>query len=387
MRLFRESMAKIPFQDRDIKNSPQRIQYASQLGQRIMDLKGALYQIVSDWHLTGGSAGSYKPVSGASRLSEPFTGSIGGGGLMDWIRRGGDPPLGVLSKIKEQVRRMLMDQTAQLLQRRPQSEKSSLAVLSTSAPPALSGMDSHCTRTTTYRATQTDVDTDANTGSDTDTDEQFDLESQHSRFGGHMVEVARVPVWRELQSHSQQNDPQWLSGGNGTGDNCFMQSSSSKFSSMTLPPLPPLPPPRPSQQQQNRLSSQQPSIRSNEQPDQSEEEECDAIVRAIERAVTMVEVLQWAVDQYGYMLYRIQPRFQRLLELELKIVYGSRLDSVAVNMSSPVSEKTVPHPPPLSTSARQLQVCLGQDQPLHPLEESISADSFTSQLGEKQDPA
>lgn len=80
--------------------------------------------------------------------------------------------------------------------------------------------------------------------------------------------------------------------------------------------------------------------------------------------MTMVEMLQWAVDQYGYMLYGIQPRFQKLLELELKVAYGSRLDAVIANVPSPVSE-------PLSLPLQHQQPVgpLDHDQPMRSGEE------------------
>ncbi|KAF9130351.1 hypothetical protein BG015_004017, partial [Linnemannia schmuckeri] len=69
--------------------------------------------------------------------------------------------------------------------------------------------------------------------------------------------------------------------------------------------------------------------------------DCDRILQAIERVVTMVEMVQWAVDQYGYMLYGIRPKFQKLLELDLKIVYGSRLESLILPRTPPPSSTGV----------------------------------------------
>lgn len=67
--------------------------------------------------------------------------------------------------------------------------------------------------------------------------------------------------------------------------------------------------------------------------------ECERIMQAVERAVAMVEMIQWSVDQYGYMLYGIGPKFQKLLELELKLVYGSAVESL-VMPTSPIASGT-----------------------------------------------
>lgn len=321
MRLFRESMAKIPFQDRDVKSSPQRIQYAAQLGQLMIDLKGTLYRVVMEWHMTGSSS---RTDLGAPRLSEPFVGSIGGNqGLLDWIRRGGDPPTGVLPKTRDQIWRMLQGHASAPSTRSP-SAPSSIAQLSTSAPFALSALGAHFHRAESL-STQADIDTDTNTGTDTDTDTDDNFESgRRSRFGQeedfeqprkdyqHSLQEPRAPGFPPQQYNQQHSS--WLSSSN-----------------EPTPSSTPLPPSLQPSTHNQHVSQPRHSL-------QNQDTECDAIMRALERAVTMVEMLQWAVDQYGYMLYGIQPRFQKLLELELKVAYGSRLDAVIVNLPSPVSE-------------------------------------------------
>ncbi|KAG0354964.1 hypothetical protein BGX24_006761, partial [Mortierella sp. AD032] len=139
MRLFRESMAKIPFQDRDVKIHPERIGYVAQLGASMVELKDVLYDVVVAWRLTGSHHGSgvvppppppltsgsaatngRRGSTGGLASSGPFP-AVGGGagpstgggsnqGLLDWIRKGGNPPPGLLSRVKEQVRRMLVAQ-------------------------------------------------------------------------------------------------------------------------------------------------------------------------------------------------------------------------------------------------------------------------------------
>ncbi|KAF9388532.1 hypothetical protein CPC16_006450, partial [Podila verticillata] len=321
MRLFRESMAKIPFQDRDVKSSPQRIQYAAQLGQLMIDLKGTLYKVVMEWHLTGSSS---RTDLGAPRLSEPFIGSVGGNqGLLDWIRRGGDPPTGVLPKTRDQIWRMLQGHASAPTTRSP-SAPSSIAQLSTSAPPALPALGAHFHRAESL-STQADIDTDTNTGTDTDTDTDDNFESgRRSRFD--QEEDFEKPR-REYQHPLQEPRA------SGFSPQQYNQQHSSwlKSSNDPTPSLTPLPPSLQPSTHNQHVSQTRHSL-------QNQDTECDAIMRALERAVTMVEMLQWAVDQYGYMLYGIQPRFQKLLELELKVAYGSRLDAVIVNMSSPVSE-------------------------------------------------
>lgn len=89
------------------------------------------------------------------------------------------------------------------------------------------------------------------------------------------------------------------------------------------------------QQQQQRIGGVASS--SSSFNDHQISHDSDRILQALERAVTMVEMVQWAVDQYGYMLYGIRPKFQKLLELELKIVYGSRLESLMVPSTPPPS--------------------------------------------------
>ncbi|KAF9296044.1 hypothetical protein BGZ74_010505 [Mortierella antarctica] len=349
MRLFRESMAKIPFQDHDVKNSPQRIHYAAQLGQRMIDLKGILYRAVMEWNLTGSNS---RTDLGAPRLSEPFVGSTGGNqGLLDWIRRGGDPPTGVLPKTRDQIWRMLQSHASASTTRSP--PPTSIAQLSTSAPPALPALGAHFHRAGSLMSLQADIDIDANTGTDTDTDTEDNFDSgRRSRFG--QEDVEQIPQ-REYQhplqdprpgfppqQYNQQRPQSWMSSSNDP-----TQSSSTSH--------------RPSHPPQSSTHRHAPQSR---HPLQNQDTVCDAIMRALERAVTMVEMLQWAVDQYGYMLYGIQPRFQKLLELELRVAYGSRLDAVIANVPSPVSE-------PLSLPLQHQQPVgpLDHDQPMRSGEE------------------
>ncbi|KAF9271587.1 hypothetical protein BGZ68_003331, partial [Mortierella alpina] len=227
MRLFRDSMAKIPFQDRDVKHHPERTQYAARLGELMISMKEALYQLVSAWQLTGSQHGFGKPAAAESvdgNQPATNTGSFSGNqGLLDWVRRGGDAPAGVLMRTRQQVHKMLLSMHAH--------------TQSISGPSSLS-----------YADTEMESVLTAETGS-----------------GLHM----RTP------------------------------ESSSKSSTVQDSQRPPLV----SQTAEDRMAR-----------------ECHMIMQAIERAIEMVEGLQWAVDQYGYMLYGILPRFQKLLEMELKVV-------------------------------------------------------------------
>ncbi|KAG0018344.1 hypothetical protein BGZ82_000462 [Podila clonocystis] len=350
MRLFRESMAKIPFQDRDVKSSPQRIHYAAQLGQRMIDLKGILYKAVMEWNLTGSNS---RTDLGAPRLSEPFVGSIGGNqGLLDWIRRGGDPPTGVLPKTRDQIWRMLESHSSAPTTRSP--PPSSIAQLSTSAPPALPALGAHFHRAGSLMSSQADIDTDTNTGTDTDTDidDNFDA-GRGSRFG--QEEDFKQTLQREYQHSLQEPRPGFPSRQyNQQRSQSWMSSSNDPTQSSSTPH----PPSHPLRSSTHRHTPQP------RRPLQNQDAECDAIMRALERAVSMVEMLQWAVDQYGYMLYGIQPRFQKLLELELKVAYGSRLDAIIAHLPSPVSE-------PLSLPQQHQQPVgpLDHDQPMRSGEE------------------
>ncbi|KAF9556585.1 hypothetical protein EC968_008159 [Mortierella alpina] len=236
MRLFRDSMAKIPFQDRDVKHHPKRTRYAARLGELMISLKETIYRLVSAWQLTGSQHGLGRPAAtestdgSGSNQSAANSGSFGGNqGLLDWVRRGGDAPAGVMMRTRQQVQRMLLSVSAH---KQPTSGPSAVHI----------------------------ADTD-------------------------MAEVRR-------------------------GMQLGRTSESSSMSS------------------------------SGQDPQKVVAHECDTIMQAIERAIEMIEVLQWAVDQYGYMLYGILPKFQKLLEMELKVVYSSRLETWIVPTSPPAQSSS-----------------------------------------------
>ncbi|KAF9402906.1 hypothetical protein BGZ94_004784 [Podila epigama] len=345
-------MAKIPFQDRDVKSNPQRTRYAAQLGEMMIDLKNVIYRAVSDWHLTGSSG---KTDSAALRQGEMSSGlgaagSGGNQGLLDWVRRGGDAPTGVLIKTREQIRRMLEIHASHLAttgrSTHSSSSFSSAAQLSTSAPPTLStamrGTYHHgeAYGVSSSRA-DTDIDVNAVTDTEMDTEEMFETGRHHppqhpvhsagTRMSmdigmrGGDQERYRDLEQQEGQAHSQQNY-----------DGAWDTDQGQFFSRPMHPPMSPLAARPASTSTTTTTPSSPPPVRPSSMHDL--EAECDEIMLALERAITMVEMVQWAVDQYGYMLYGIRPRFQKLLEIEVKVAYGRRLDSVIANMSSPVSE-------------------------------------------------
>ncbi|CAO3570860.1 unnamed protein product [Mortierella alpina] len=252
MRLFRDSMAKIPFQDRDVKHHPEKTRYAAHLGELMISLKEALYRLVSNWQLTSsqhgfGRAAAAESTDGA--LNQPAANSgffSGSQGLLDWVRRGGDAPAGVLMRTRQQIQRMLLSVSAQ---------------------------------------TQPCADTDMESVAIADTERGMLLGTAGS-----------------LSVGSSYQDPR----------------------SPTLV----------SQTVVERMAR-----------------ECDTIMQAIERAIEMVEGLQWAVDQYGYMLYGILPKFQKLLEMELKVVYSSRLESWIVPTSPSAQSSSAAFASPTSTVA------------------------------------
>ncbi|KAF9964102.1 hypothetical protein BGZ70_006940 [Mortierella alpina] len=243
MRLFRDSMAKIPFQDRDVKHHPERTRYAAQLGELMISLKESLYRLVSIWQLTGSQHGFGRAVAAESADGPGYTQSAansgffsGSQGLLDWVRRGGDAPAGVLMRTRQQVQRMLLSVSAHT---QPAPGPSTLPYPDT------------------------------------------DMES---------VTIA------ETERGMLFGPPESLNVGSSHQD------------------------------------ARRPTLVSQTAVDRIARE-CDTIMQAIERAMEMVEGLQWAVDQYGYMLYGILPKFQKLLEMELKIVYSSRLESWIVPTS------------------------------------------------------
>ncbi|KAG0053980.1 hypothetical protein BGZ90_006082, partial [Linnemannia elongata] len=468
MRLFRESMAKIPFQDRDVKNCPDRIQYVAKLGASMVELKDMLYTVVAGWRLTGshhssssgtvsqhggaigggrrGSTGGLASIapystvaSGASSTAPASSGGSSNQGLLDWIRKGGNPPPGLLSRVKDQVRRMLIAQQPNHplhLYRAPGPATSSAVGLGgthvkkarpSSSAPSSSSLSSmlHLNKPRGFNVGAkmgsggggatffTDTDTDTNTFTDTDTDTDDTMDPwMTSRLEGNAsagMMGRSVVHTTDYQSQSQS--------GRGQGQHSLARilnmpgddrqtsmdekgtttSSMSTDSPLTMPmPIPEggsrdrRPPFRATvsdefghdeefdeedskkaagsvpvstametdldelyhhtpavsatafnnhrhQQQQHQTGGVASSSSSSSFNDNQIAHDADRILQALERAVTMVEMVQWAVDQYGYMLYGIRPKFQKLLELELKIVYGSRLESLIVPSTPPPS--------------------------------------------------
>ncbi|KAG0218298.1 hypothetical protein BGX33_007803 [Mortierella sp. NVP41] len=453
MRLFRESMAKIPFQDRDVKNHPERIQYVAQLGTCMIELKDILYRIVAGWRLTGshhgssntgtsggpagrrGSAGGLGPNiaspagASATATTTPSTGGGGNQGLLDWIRKGGNPPPGLLSRVKEQVRRMLIAQASRHRHhyQPPVATTSMGAVHPTSAhvtPTTLRlAPSSSILHLTKPRDTKTrtmggalfpDTDTDTNTFTDTDTDTDDAMDPWvASRRGGKASTRMGRGVITAANTTPGYHLPQKPGSGGGQGQHSLARilnmpgddetSMDEEGSTMTDSPLTmPRPMPIPEASRDRRVlhplggfgqdedfeegetvlakgittitstnavmetdmdeyrhpsstsstttttaaalddqhQHQHPHRQQQLSFDQQISIDCDRILQAIERAVTMIEMVQWAVDQYGYMLYGIRPKFQKLLELELKIVYGARLESLIIPISPPATATT-----------------------------------------------
>ncbi|KAF8932448.1 hypothetical protein BGZ47_011373 [Haplosporangium gracile] len=470
MRLFRESMAKIPFQDRDVKNHPERIQYVAQLGSCMIELKNVLYSVVVGWRLTGshhsssvsqgsGAAGGRQGSTGGLASIAPYpaaaapaapsttptstTGGSSNQGLLDWVRKGGNPPPGLLSRVKDQVRRMLVAQASNP-RRHPYQAPEPVATSSgitahsikarpSSSAPSLSSSSSilHLNKPRGIKAgamgsgggaaffTDTDTDTNTFTDTDTDTDDTMDpwmvsrLEGKVSTgvMGRGIVSTTNTSAGYQNPNQSNRGQSQHSLARilNMPGDDSeTSMDEEGTTSSMTNIPLT-MPVPIPERgSRDRRASSFRPTVggefgndeefngdesktarsapagstametdldelyhhnpaasattfnSSSHQQQQRQQKvggvassfddqqsqislDCDRILRAIERAVTMVEMVQWAVDQYGYMLYGIRPKFQKLLELDLKIVYGSRLESMILP-TTPLPSSTTAAP-------------------------------------------
>ncbi|KAF9922016.1 hypothetical protein FBU30_007916 [Linnemannia zychae] len=401
MRLFRESMAKIPFQDRDVKNHPERIQYVAQLGTCMIELKQILYSVVMGWKMTGshhsigvfqnsalgnsgrrGSTGSLASAGGTPNTI-PASTTTGGGnnqGLLDWVRKGGNPPPGLLVRVREQVRRMLIAQAAREHHNHHHS-------FQTSDPRATSiALDPSSAMGTKGRFPDTaTIITDPPTPLSSSSRSTLQLnmacsfkatdgpnqDNGHSRGQGRhsLARILNMPNDDETFMDDERlitNSPQSIpvsmsvseefsrdqkssrmnvddyridgkleckvkegveSGNKGPRSTRGSIAKGTSSTSMAM---------------ETDLEGYQyhyPSVASDpihtfdqqKIPISFDEQvalDCDRILQALERAVTMVEMLQWAVDQYGYMLYGIRPKFQKLLEVELKIVYGSRLESL-----------------------------------------------------------
>ncbi|KAG0253872.1 hypothetical protein DFQ27_007168 [Actinomortierella ambigua] len=210
MRLFRESMAKIPYQS-DIY--PERVQYATQLGEHMMQLKEALYAAVS-------------------RLG------LGQLGILEWIRRGGEASPVVVASLRDHLR--------------VRNEQGLLVGLGSrartaTAPPPPSGAVSV-------------------------------LSSDPVHLGQIMAPSSAMEV------DISEPDPS-----------------------------------------DTRMMSDQ---------------QLDQLVKVLTRAIGTVDLLQWAVDQYGYMLYGVGPPYQQMLEEELKIVYDSHIIHSQGNLGSSNSSST-----------------------------------------------
>ncbi|KAF9124309.1 hypothetical protein BGW39_008303 [Mortierella sp. 14UC] len=473
MRLFRESMAKIPFQDRDVKNHPERIQYVAHLGSCMVELKDILYSVVTAWRLTGshhgsgapplppsssssGSAGSGRRGSiGGLASGGPFpaisggvgsstSGGGGGGssnqGLLDWIRKGGNPPPGLLARVKEQVRRMLVAQANHHRHHNRNHQQQGQAPGSSGAPqPGMGGIP-HATKPpmTSSSApssssilhlnkrprdcktgalmssgggpflTDTDTDTNTFTDTDTDTDDTMDPWVAFRRVASSNSPNAGSAV--EYRYHQQQQLQQQSRGSKGQGQHSLarilnmpeddevdeevsMDEDGGNLMTDNTQTMP-MPIPEGSRDRRGLRPTVNSGFGHDEEFEEEEEQDkkprslphtvasgttsametymdyqrpstsspafnssntsaiiakasssfdhqisldADRILQALERAVTMVEMIQWAVDQYGYMLYGIPPKFQKLLELELKIVYSARVESLVGPTTPPPS--------------------------------------------------
>ncbi|KAF9973992.1 hypothetical protein BGZ73_002714 [Actinomortierella ambigua] len=200
MRLFRESMAKIPYQP-DIY--PERVQYATQLGEHMMRLKEALYKAVT-------------------RLE------LGPLGVLEWIRRGGEASPTVVANLREHLRVC--------------HEQGRLPVVGSwlGAATIAPSIDATTVATTPW------------------------LSGDPGRFAG-----AMSPSAMEVDGI----DP-------GSSERIMVTAA---------------------------------------------EERLERLVAVLTRAIGTVDLLQWAVDQYGFMLYGVGLQYQHLLEEELKIVYSSQV--------------------------------------------------------------
>ncbi|KAI1300504.1 hypothetical protein EDD11_006179 [Mortierella claussenii] len=398
MRLFRESMAKIPFQDRDVKLNPERTRYASRLGELMLELKGLLYNVVTQWQLTGsggyhhhgyghgyghvGNTSSRRGSLPSMNISGRGTGigrgnnrlydsSLGPGGLsgtpgssnhglLDWVRRGGDAPTGVLIRTRDQIHRMLVSAAMTTAAETSQLDPGPAGRPATNNSPPVSqpfSMSSIARGVRSSGVVLTDTDSDTNTGTDTESDVD-DHSVTQLHLGGDGGDIAG----REYGLGSELDSPRRIS------------KEVTDFGDLTAMAMDPPRRPHPlassgSDASMAPIAAAHSSSSSSLPlaqlpPDTSDLSlECDKIMQAIERVVAMVEMVQWAVDQYGYMLYGIRPKFQKLLELELKIVYSSLVDSL-IAPSSPitsaaVSERTLGPNPNEALPASRPQ------QPLH----------------------
>jgi len=356
MRLFRELMASIPFQDWDVKHNPGRVQYASQLGDLMMELKEIIYSVVSAWHLTGGhqSQGGGTSSNGASTSNNNQT-------LLDWIRRGGDPPAGVLEKTKNQVQKMLMTTAGTM------TLTHSTPYTSQSPSPSISSM---IRSSSLLAASFADTDTDHSTGTDTDVNTDAD----------DRVEARTPPT---IQEHIAEDQGAWMVDDRGytmqemgsSGSDLRHATDYRRGSVATSGSDTP-----------STTSSSLPSLPShNVVTFNNISNERDRIMQAIEQVIAMIEILQWAVDQYGYMLYGIQPMIQRLLEQELKLVYGSVVTALVEPSSSvnDVSSGPMPGLEPLldrTTTRMPTQAPRNEDQKrplIQPSENTVSRLGIT----------
>ncbi|KAF9198194.1 hypothetical protein BGZ49_001079, partial [Haplosporangium sp. Z 27] len=375
MRLFRESMAKIPFQDQDVKSNIERAKYGSQLGRHMIDLKKLVYRAISCWGLSGGNRerGSVnKTVSskniasatlgkGVLKLDEPShrasTSASGSNhGLLDWIRRGGDAPAGVLARTKEQIRYMLVTETTVTIPITTQKIKS--------ADPSFMPPSNRSQR---FNISLVETDTDTNTSGETDSDTDDNTESSiyerqgqpiSSRFFNEDRNVLLDGTAAARTTETWNEAPQDPFMTSRKAEEYVVDSPKAKNHSLISDQV------IASSNGQNSayrestpLQAHHGSFPLSYAPDTTEppshfetdvdvSSECDKILQVIERAIAMLEIIQWAVDQYGYMLYGIQPKFQKLLELELKLVYSSTIEAMVIPTSA------TPSPSGLSPSSR-----------------------------------
>ncbi|ORZ08825.1 hypothetical protein BCR41DRAFT_325923, partial [Lobosporangium transversale] len=385
MRLFRESMAKIPFQDRDVKYNPERMRYASKLGELMIELKDILYAVVAKWQLNtnvdrndqrrlGHSNGSTTDNTSGQRPLGPTRAEVGDEGLgkavrigdrlvdgsisasvgvgthttlLDWVRRGGDAPAGLLVKVRGQIRRMLSSAAvaaSSSYRTPPISQSSSMSSIA------------HSAQSGGTFGTDTDSDTRASTDTDTETDDNVDsprsppLQRADTALNG-LPSESRL----RLVTGSHMNDldirfSDTMASPEALQDNMIAEEdhstdiyhrrlhSSVSFTSDT-----------------STLATTSATLSHSQAI--ADSEECERILQAIERAVTMLELVQWAIDQYGYMLYGIKPKYQKLLELELKIVYSSTIDALVAPtspVSNPIPSKRMFGPRPDETISETL---------------------------------
>lgn len=362
MRLFRESMAKIPFQDRDLRtNNQHRMQYVVKLGQAMIDLKEVLYDVIKAWRI-GETSGS---GSGAGASSG------GGQSLLDCIRRGGDIPAGVLDQTRVHIGRMLGQRYS-----RPATSSSS-GVMELAAGAELLAVDTDTD--TNSIATDTDTETDDNSGVS---------QHRHPFKSQDLWKRDQLNPWNMTQSHSQ-------SGWSGEGSTSHHHPQYQQHHHIHSPIPMHLTSYAPAIQRQEEVDTMRvhsegqssttsqrstttaDTSRATALPDQQAElpfaallsalpnpspshssgsrnrpSSADAIrdraVLGLERAILMVDVVQWAVDQYGYMLYGVSSSVQIQLEKELKLVYSSALDELL--QSSVIQDEKSEAPPAVATA-------------------------------------